>query len=165
MPTPNHQQCRQIIFTCYSLNIAAARKEVEEESSTFGDSDHPIVISDSPEKKSVRYEGCGPGILKARIGAKFRYNEGFRTCLKLDVTLARQKLHRVAATKIARVNGPLDSTPAFHDGKKEMPVLQTPPRNGKSFKSREIVDVLSSDQPAEAKCTRQPTKVQYNAAS
>ena len=44
-----------------------------------------------------------------------------------------------------------------------MPVLQTPPRNGKSFKAREIVDVLSSDQPAEAKCTRQPMKVQYNA--
>ena len=26
------------------------------------------------------------------------------------------------------------------------------------------MDVLSSDQPAEAKCTRQPMKVQYNAA-
>lgn len=65
------------MFNCSSLNIAAARKEVEEGSSTFGDSDHPIVISDSPEKKSVRYEGCGPRILKARIhvGAKFRYNE------------------------------------------------------------------------------------------
>ena len=34
-------------------------------------------------------------------------SEGFRTCLKLDATSARQKLHRVAATKIARVNGPL----------------------------------------------------------
>ena len=32
---------------------------------------------------------------------------GFRTCLKLVATLARQKLHRVAATKIACVNGPL----------------------------------------------------------
>ena len=36
-----------------------------------------------------------------------RYRTGFRTCLKLFVaTLARQKLHRVAATKIACVNGP-----------------------------------------------------------
>ena len=31
-------------------------------------------------------------------------SQGFRTCLKLDATLARQKLHRVAGTKIARVN-------------------------------------------------------------
>ena len=30
-----------------------------------------------------------------------------RTCLKLVATLARQKLHRVAATKIACVNGPV----------------------------------------------------------
>ena len=36
-----------------------------------------------------------------------RYRTGFRTYLKLFVTtLARQKLHRVAATKIACVNGP-----------------------------------------------------------
>ena len=35
-------------------------------------------------------------------------SQGFRTCLKLDATSARQKLHRVAATKIACVNGPLD---------------------------------------------------------
>jgi len=34
-------------------------------------------------------------------------SQGFRTCLKLDAILARQKLHRVAATKIACVNGPL----------------------------------------------------------
>ena len=34
---------------------------------------------------------------------------GFRTCLKLDAILAREKLHRVAATKIACVNGPLVS--------------------------------------------------------
>ena len=33
-------------------------------------------------------------------------SQGFRTCLKLDAILARQKLHRVAATKIAFVNGP-----------------------------------------------------------
>ena len=33
-------------------------------------------------------------------------SQGFRTCLKLVATLARQKLHRVAATKIACVNGP-----------------------------------------------------------
>ena len=35
-------------------------------------------------------------------------SQGFRTCLKLDVILARQKLHRVAATKIACVNRPLN---------------------------------------------------------
>ena len=34
-------------------------------------------------------------------------SQGFPTCLKLDATLAQQKLHRVAATKIACVNGPL----------------------------------------------------------
>jgi len=33
-------------------------------------------------------------------------SQGFRTCLKLDAIFARQKLHRVAATKIACVNGP-----------------------------------------------------------
>ena len=33
-------------------------------------------------------------------------SQGFRTCLKLDAILLRQKLHRVAATKIACVNGP-----------------------------------------------------------
>jgi len=36
-------------------------------------------------------------------------SQGFRTCLKLDAILARQKLHRVAATKVACVNGPLRS--------------------------------------------------------
>ena len=35
-------------------------------------------------------------------------SQGFRICLKVDAILARQKLHRVAATKIARVNGPLE---------------------------------------------------------
>ena len=34
-------------------------------------------------------------------------SQGFRTCLKLVATLARQTLHRVAMTKIACVNGPL----------------------------------------------------------
>ena len=34
----------------------------------------------------------------------------FYTCDFEVTTLARQKLHRVAATKIACVNGPLDST-------------------------------------------------------
>ena len=33
-------------------------------------------------------------------------SEGFRACLKLVATLARQKLHQAAATKIACVNGP-----------------------------------------------------------
>ena len=35
-------------------------------------------------------------------------SQGFRTCLKLDATLVRQTLHRVAATKIACVNVPLE---------------------------------------------------------
>ena len=34
-------------------------------------------------------------------------SQGFRTYLKLVATSARQKLHRVAVTKIACVNGPL----------------------------------------------------------
>ena len=33
-------------------------------------------------------------------------SQGFRTCLKPNAILRRQKLHRVAATKIACVNGP-----------------------------------------------------------
>ena len=33
-------------------------------------------------------------------------SQGFQTCLKLVATLARQKLYRIAATKIASVNGP-----------------------------------------------------------
>ena len=37
-------------------------------------------------------------------------SQEFRTCLKLDANLARQKLHGVAATKMARVNWPLGST-------------------------------------------------------
>ena len=36
-------------------------------------------------------------------------SQGFRTCLKPNATLLRQKLHRVAATKIACVKGPLIS--------------------------------------------------------
>ena len=37
-------------------------------------------------------------------------SQGFRTYLKLDAMLARQKLHRVAATNIACVNWPLECT-------------------------------------------------------
>ena len=37
-------------------------------------------------------------------------SQGIRTCLKFDATLARQKLHGVAATKIAHENWPLGST-------------------------------------------------------
>ena len=36
-------------------------------------------------------------------------SQGFRTCLKLDAILLLQKLHRLAATKITCVNGPLSS--------------------------------------------------------
>ena len=35
-------------------------------------------------------------------------SQEFRTCLTLDAILLRKKLHRVAATKIACVNGPFD---------------------------------------------------------
>ena len=41
-------------------------------------------------------------------------SQGFRTCSKLDAILLRQKLHRVAATKIACVNGPLESCHATY---------------------------------------------------
>ena len=34
--------------------------------------------------------------------------QGFRTCLKPNAILLRQNLHRVSATKIACVNGPLE---------------------------------------------------------
>ena len=45
---------------------------------------------------------------QVRFSARFvaAISQRFRTCLKLDATLARQ-LHRVTATKIACVNGPL----------------------------------------------------------
>ena len=43
-------------------------------------------------------------------------SQGSRTCLKLDAILARQKLHRVAATKIAFVNGPLTRAPKDREG-------------------------------------------------
>ena len=36
-------------------------------------------------------------------------------CLKLVATLARQKLHRVPAAKIACVNGPLERCPAYRE--------------------------------------------------
>ena len=39
-------------------------------------------------------------------------SQGFRTCLKPNAILLQQKFHRVAATKIACVNGPLGG----HDG-------------------------------------------------
>ena len=48
---------------------------------------------------------CKPGAIFSAISVA-AIAQGFRTCLKLVATLARQKLHRVAATKIACVNGP-----------------------------------------------------------
>ena len=47
---------------------------------------------------------CKPGAIFSTICC--RDIAGFRARLKLDATLLRQKLHRVAATKIACVNGP-----------------------------------------------------------
>ena len=46
-------------------------------------------------------------------------SQGFPTCLKLDATSARQKLHRVAATKIACVNGPLEIPTRGHNSSVE----------------------------------------------
>ena len=46
---------------------------------------------------------CKPGAIFSRFVAAI--SQGFRACLKLVATLARQKLHRVAATKIACING------------------------------------------------------------
>jgi len=58
-----------------------------------------------------RVQGCNFKIAlvnQVRLLVRFiaAISRGFRTCLKLDAILARQKLHRVAATKIACVNGP-----------------------------------------------------------
>ena len=49
-------------------------------------------------------------VSQVRFSVRFvaAISQAFRTCLKLDATLLRQKLPRVAATKIACVNGPLD---------------------------------------------------------
>ena len=44
------------------------------------------------------------GVKKVRFVAAI--SQGFRTCLKPNAILLRQKLRRVAATKIACVNGP-----------------------------------------------------------
>ena len=60
--------------------------------------------------------------------------------------------------------GEIDATPTFHDENRKIPLFSIQPRNGKSFKARETLDILSKDQPEEAKCTRQPMKVKYNAA-
>ena len=46
-------------------------------------------------------------------------SQGFRTCLKIDATSARQKLHRLAATKIACVNGPLEIPTRGHNSSVE----------------------------------------------
>ena len=54
---------------------------------------------------------------QVRLSVRFvaAMSQGFRACLKLDATLARQKLHRVAATKIACVNGPLEIPTRGHN--------------------------------------------------
>ena len=48
-------------------------------------------------KLQLQNRTCEPGATFSAI---------CETCSKLDAALARQKLHRVAATKIACVNGP-----------------------------------------------------------
>ena len=89
-----------------------AKKEVEEEVSTLGDNDNPIVISDSPEKKrGVRYEGCGPTILKFRIGAK----RNFKVTAKLQIPQLKRPHSSVASAS--------STTPQFHDGNKETPLF------------------------------------------
>jgi len=52
---------------------------------------------------ATRFNFCRAQSLLRFVAA---ISQGFRTCLKLDAILARQKLHRVAATKIACVDGP-----------------------------------------------------------
>ena len=73
-----------------------------------------------------------------------RYRTGFRTCLKLVATLARQKLHRVAATKIACVNGPLSSNLIAYQSC-ETSLIGLVERWKQAVNKRNVVGVLSTD--------------------
>ena len=152
------------------FNIPVVKKEAEEEScSRGGDSDNPIVISDSPEKsgcpekkKSLRYDGCGPKILKARIGAKWNLNVTSKFQMP-KLKRSHSSDESMSTTSDDDISSEdIDETPTFHDENKEMPLFPTQPRNGKSFKAREVLDIVYKDQPGDVKCTRQPMK--YNSA-
>ena len=75
----------------------------------------PVYTGDFCRGNSMQflsYLSCNSKIARVnqvRFSVRFvaAISQGFRTCLKLVAALARQKLHRVAATKIACVNGPL----------------------------------------------------------
>ena len=55
-------------------------------------------------KLQLKNRMCKPGVIFSVI------SQGFWTCMKFGATLVWQKLHRVAATKIACVNSPLHCT-------------------------------------------------------
>ena len=57
-------------------------------------------------KLQLQHCTCKQGAIFGAICRRDILQE-FQTCLKLDATLAQQKFHRVAATNIACVNGPL----------------------------------------------------------
>lgn len=114
--------------------------------------------------KGVRHEGCGRTILKSRIGAK----RNLEVTSKLQIPKLRQSHYSEGSASSTSEDDSLpkeiDATPTFHDKNKKIPLFSIQPRNGKSFKAREIWDILFKDQPDEAKCTRQPMKVKHNAA-
>ena len=86
----------------------------------------PVYTGDfwrSNSMQFLRRESCNLKIARVnqvRFSVRFvaAISQGFRTCLKLDATSARQKLHRVAATKIACVNGPLGGRKIGEPGEK-----------------------------------------------
>ena len=114
--------------------------------------------------KGVTYEGCGRTILKSRIGAK----RNLEVTSKLQIPKLRQSHCSDASASSTSEDDSspeeIDATPTFHDENKKIPLFSIQPRNGKTFKAREILEILFKDQPDEAKCTRQPMKVKYNAA-
>ena len=75
----------------------------------------PVYTGDFCRSNSMQFlwrECCNFKIARVnqvRFSVRFvaAISQGFRTCLKVDATSSRQKLHRVAEKKIARVNGPL----------------------------------------------------------
>ena len=60
-----------------------------------------------PLKLQLQNRTCEPGAIFSAICRRDIAGVSKFTCSKLDATLLRQNLHRVAATKIACVNGPL----------------------------------------------------------
>ena len=56
-------------------------------------------------KLQLRNRICKPGAIFSTI-CRRAISQAFRTCMKLDAILLRQKFNRVAATKIVCVNEP-----------------------------------------------------------